>query len=163
MANTRDLSDLDRIDRRILAILQADGRISNKALAERVHLSATPCLERVRRLEREGFITGYVAVLDAQKLEAGLIAFIEVSLDRTTADVFDRFRAAIAPIPQVLECHMVAGGFDYLLKVRVADMARYRRFLGETLADLPGVLQTHTYVVMEEIKSTHAIPVPGAE
>ena len=151
-------SPLDRIDRRLLALLQGDGRLAIAELARRVHLSATPCLERVRRLEREGYIRGYTADLDPALLGAGLIAFVEVQLDRTTPDVFNRFRDGVIGLTPVQECHMVAGGFDYLLKVRTADMAAYRRFL-EQLAALAGVEQTHTYVVMEEVKSTRAVPV----
>ncbi|MFQ5534605.1 MAG: Lrp/AsnC ligand binding domain-containing protein [Sphingomonadales bacterium] len=161
MAARHSYRELDQLDRRILSILQTEGRISNIELARRINLSATPCLERVRRLERDGFITGYAALVAPEKLDAGLIAFIEVSLDRTTADVFERFKAAVTATAEVQECHMVAGGFDYLLKVRVADMAAYRRFLGDRLAELPGVSQTHTYVVMEEVKATQAVPVPG--
>ena len=149
---------LDRIDRRLLALLQGDGRLSVAELARRVHLSPTPCFERVRRLEREGYIRGYAADLDPAKLGAGLIAFVEVQLDRTSPDVFNRFREGVIGLEPVQECHMVAGGFDYLLKVRTADMAAYRRFL-EQLAALAGVEQTHTYVVMEEVKSTRAIPI----
>jgi len=151
-------SPLDRIDRRLLALLQGDGRLAIAELARRVHLSATPCLERVRRLEREGYIRGYTADLDPALLGAGLIAFVEVQLDRTTPDVFNRFRDGVIGLTPVQECHMVAGGFDYLLKVRTADMVAYRRFL-EDLAALAGIEQTHTYVVMEEVKSTRAIPV----
>jgi Lrp/AsnC family leucine-responsive transcriptional regulator len=151
------MPDLDRTDRRILALLQADGRLSVAELARRVHLSATPCLERLRRLERDGYIRGYSAELDPARLGAGLIAFVEILLDRTTPDVFNRFKEAVLSLDPVQECHMVAGGFDYLLKVRVADMAAYRGFL-EQLAAIPGVQQTHTYVVMEEVKSTRAIP-----
>lgn len=149
---------LDRLDRRILWLLQAEGRLSVAELARRVHLSATPCLERMRRLERDGYIRGYTAELDPAKLGAGLIAFVEILLDRTTPDVFNRFRDAILRLEPVQECHMVAGGFDYLLKVRVRDMAAYRVFL-ELLAAIPGVQQTHTYVVMEEVKSTRAIAI----
>lgn len=149
---------LDRIDRRLLALLQTDGRLSVAELARRVHLSPTPCFERVRRLEREGYIRGYAADLDPAKLGAGLIAFVEVQLDRTTPDVFNRFRDGVIGLDPVQECHMVAGGFDYLLKVRTADMAAYRRFL-EDLAAIAGVEQTHTYVVMEEVKSTRAVPI----
>ena len=151
-------SPLDRIDRRLLSLLQGDGRLAIAELARRVHLSATPCLERVRRLEREGYIRGYTADLDPALLGAGLIAFVEVQLDRTTPDVFNRFRDGVIGLTPVQECHMVAGGFDYLLKVRTADMVAYRRFL-EDLAALAGIEQTHTYVVMEEVKSTRAIPV----
>jgi Lrp/AsnC family leucine-responsive transcriptional regulator len=148
---------LDRTDRRLLALLQADGRLSIAELARRVHLSATPCLERVRRLERDGYIRGYAAELDPVRLGCALLAFVEIQLDRTTPDVFNRFRDAILPLAPVQECHMVAGGFDYLLKVRVRDMAAYRGFL-EELAALPGVQQTHTYVVMEEVKATREVP-----
>ncbi len=149
---------IDRTDRRILELLQADGRLPVAELARRVHLSPTPCLERVRRLERDGYIRGYTAELDPALLGAGLIAFVEILLDRTTPDVFNRFRDSMLGLEPVQECHMVAGGFDYLLKVRVRDMAAYRGFL-EQLAAIPGVQQTHTYVVMEEVKSTRAIPV----
>jgi len=149
---------LDRIDRLILARLQTDGRLSVAELARHVHLSATPCLERVKRLERDGYIRGYAADLDPALLGAGLIAFVEVQLDRTTPDVFNRFRDGVMGLTPVQECHMVAGGFDYLLKVRTADMGAYRRFL-EDLAALAGIEQTHTYVVMEEVKSTRAIPI----
>jgi len=152
------MKTLDRTDRKLLRLLQDDGRLSVAELARQVHLSATPCLERIRRLEREGYIRGYAADLDPALLGAGLIAFVEVQLDRTTPDVFNRFREGVIGLDPVQECHMVAGGFDYLLKVRTADMAAYRRFL-EDLAALPGVQQTHTYVVMEEVKSSRAIAI----
>lgn len=150
---------LDRIDRRILRALQDDGRISNVDLARKVGLSPTPCLERVRRLEADGFIRGYAARLDAAKLGMGLLVYVQVTLDRTTTTIFDRFRQGVLGIPEVLECHMVAGGFDYLLKLRVPDMAAYRAVLGDRLGKLPGLLQTHSYFVMEEIKDNPAIPV----
>ena len=156
MIPNRTLESLDRIDRHILAVLQADGRISNVDLAAKVGLSPTPCLERTRRLERDGFIDGYVALLNPERMEMGLLAFVEVSLDRPTAEVFDKFAQAALADPNIVECHMVAGGFDYLIKIRVADMEAYRRFLGERLATLPGLLQIHTYVAMEEVKSTLA-------
>ncbi len=159
MPSPRRLADLDSIDRRILRELQRDGRISNQALAERVNLSPTPCLARVRRLERDGFITGYAAFVDPAKMDAALLVFVEVVLDRTDESVFDEFRRAIRNLPQVLECQMVAGGFDYLIKARVKDMADYRRFLGQSLVSLPSVRETHTYVVMEEVKSTTEIPI----
>ncbi|HLS67756.1 MAG TPA: Lrp/AsnC ligand binding domain-containing protein [Kiloniellales bacterium] len=150
---------LDRIDRRILRTLQEDGRLSNVELARRVGLSATPCLERVRRLERAGYIIGYRALLSPHKLDAALLAFVQVTLDRTTPDAFEQFRTTVVAMPEVLECHMVAGGFDYLLKVRVRDMGAYRRFLGETLTAIRGISQTHTYVVMEEVKADAPLPV----
>ena len=158
MATDRSSSDLDKIDRRILALLQADGRLSNLKLAEAVHLSPTAVLERVRRLTREGFILGYEARLDPVKLDAGLMVFVEVLLDRTTPNVFDQFKAAVQVHDEIMECHMVAGGFDYLLKTRMADMAAYRAFAGQVLWQLPGVRETRTYAVMEEVKSGTALP-----
>ncbi len=155
----RTLSQLDRIDRKILEILQRDGRIANAELAKQVHLSATPTLERVRRLEREGFIEDYVARLSPEKMEAGLIAFVEVALERTTEDVFARFAEAVHKVGEIIECNMVAGGFDYLLKVRVQDMAAYRQFLGGGMSALPGVRETHTYMVMEKVKDTTVFPI----
>jgi Lrp/AsnC family transcriptional regulator, leucine-responsive regulatory protein len=151
---------LDRVDRKILRLLQQDGRTSVSQLAREVHLSVTPTLERVRKLEVAGYIEGYFARLSARRLGLGLLAYVEVLLDRTTRDAFERFKASMLSYEEVMECHMVAGGFDYLLKVRVADMESYRTFLGDNIASLPGVQQTHTYFVMEEVKSTHAIGVP---
>lgn len=150
---------LDRIDHKILRQLQDNGRLTNADLARSVNLSPTPCLERVRRLEADGYILDYVALLNPQKLGAGVISFIQVSLDRTNPDVFERFKKQVGLCPEVMECHMVAGGFDYLLKVRTSTMIEYRNFLGETLARLSDIKQTHTYVVMEEVKATHAITV----
>jgi len=145
---------LDRIDRLILKRLQANGRESVSELAREVHLTTSPCLERVRRLEADGYIEGYAALLNPNALGAGLLAFVEVRVDRTTPEVFQTFRAGVEALEEVVECHMVAGGFDYLIKIRVADMEAYRKFLGERLAILPGIAQTHTYVAMEEVKST---------
>jgi Lrp/AsnC family leucine-responsive transcriptional regulator len=152
------MSDLDKIDRRILEALQADGRIANVELAERIGLSPTSVGERIKRLQRDGFIEGYGARLDPQRLGLGLLVFVEVLLDKTTPDVFDRFATAVRRAPEVLECHMVAGGFDYLVKARMSDMAAYRRFLGETLLGLPGVRETRTYAVMEEVKRDAPLP-----
>ncbi len=149
---------IDKIDRRILRVLQADGRISNLKLAETVHLSPTAVLERVRRLQRDGYILGYEARLDPAKLGAGLLVFVEVLLDRTVRDVMDSFKAAVQVRPEILEAHLVAGGFDYLLKTRVADMAAYRAFIGSVIWTLPGVRETRTYAVMEEVKATNQIP-----
>jgi Lrp/AsnC family leucine-responsive transcriptional regulator len=154
-----DIDKIDKIDGRILALLQADGRISNLKLAEAVHLSPTAVLERVRRLTRDGYILGYEARLNPAKLGAGLMVFVEVLLDRTVQDVMDTFRASVQVRPEILECHLVAGGFDYLLKTRVADMAAYREFIGSVIWTLPGVRETRTYVVMEEVKNTAAIAV----
>ena len=150
--------DLDRIDLRILGALQRDGRISNLKLADTVSLSPTAVLARVQRLTREGFIRGYHAELDPGKLGRGMVVFVEVLLDRTTPNVFDQFKAAVQVHDEIMECHMVAGGFDYLLKTRMADMAAYRAFAGQVLWQLPGVRETRTYAVMEEVKSGTALP-----
>ena len=153
------MSDLDRTDRRILPLLQSAGRIAAVYMAERIGLSPTSTGERLRRLQREGFIEGYGARLDPHRLGLGLLVFVEVLLDKTTPDIFDRFAKAVRTAPEVLECHMVAGGFDYLIKTRLPDMASYRRFLGEVLLGLPGVRETRTYAVMEEVKRDGALPV----
>ncbi len=153
------MTDLDPTDRRILALLQEDGRLPAVELAERIGLSPTSTGERLRRLQKEGVIAGFRARLDPRRLGLELLVFVEVSLDKTTPDVFDRFARAVRRAPEVLECHMVAGGFDYLVKTRVADMAAYRRFLGEVLLALPGVRETRTYAVMEEVKSDGPLPV----
>lgn len=142
-----------------MKLLQTEGRVSLVDLAERVGLSPTSTGERLRRLQKEGVIQGFMARLDPHRLGLGLLVFVEVSLDKTTADIFDRFAEAVRAAPEVLECHMVAGGFDYLVKTRVADMTAYRRFLGEVLLALPGVKETRTYAVMEEIKSHGLLPI----
>ena len=159
MAAENSLASLDRIDTRILRALQADGRISNLRLAEEVHLSPTAVLERVKRLTRDGFILGYEARLDPTKLGAGLLVFIEVVLDRTTHDAMGIFKAAVQVRPEILECHLVAGGFDYLIKTRVADMQAHRKFVGWVLWALPGLREVRSYAVMEEMKNTTMLPI----
>lgn len=153
------MTDLDQIDRHILNILQMDGRISNIELSERIGLAATSTSDRVKRLQKQGYITGFGARLDPQLLGFGLLVFVEVMLDKTTPDIFDRFSEAVAQAPEVLECHMVAGGFDYLLKTRVPDMTTYRRFLGDILLSFPGVKETRTYAVMQEVKNDGPLPI----
>lgn len=152
------MQDLDRTDRMILGILQREGRITNLDLANRIGLSPTAASERTRRLIKDGLVTGFGARLDPQRLGFGLLVFVEVLLDKTTPDVFDHFAAAVRRAPEVLECHMVAGGFDYLLKTRVRDMAAYRAFLGGVLLSRPGVRETRTYAVMEEVKTDGPLP-----
>jgi len=147
-------ADLDRIDLKILNCLQQDGRMSNLKLAETVALSPTAVLSRVQRLTKDGYILGYEARLNPVKLDAGMTVFVEVLLDRTTPNVFDAFKAAVQVHGEIQECHMVAGGFDYLLKTRIADMGAYRDFAGTVLWQLPGVRETRTYAVMEEVKNT---------
>ena len=154
--------ECDRIDIKILSALQRDGRISNLKLAELVALSPTAVLSRVQKLTKEGFILGYEARLNPLKLNAGMLIFVEVLLDRTTPNGFDSFKAAVQVRPEIMECHMVAGGFDYLLKTRVTDMEAYRAFAGDVLWQMPGVRETRTYVVMEEVKSTQRLPILGA-
>ncbi|MGB2742150.1 MAG: winged helix-turn-helix transcriptional regulator [Cognaticolwellia sp.] len=153
-----NLKALDRIDLIILDTLQKNGRISNSALAQQVNLSASPCLERVKRLEQDGYIERYGAFLNASKLKYGMTAFIQVTLDRTTADIFNQFRDRVIEIKQVAECHMVVGGFDYLLKLHFENMDAYRALLGN-IVELPGVSQTHTYVVMEHVKRYAGVPI----
>ena len=148
---------IDKIDARILRVLQQDGRISNLKLADAVHLSPTAVLERVKRLTRDGYILGYEARLNPDKLGAGMMVFVEVVLDRTTPDVMNAFKAAVQVRPEILECHLVAGGFDYLIKTRVADMSAYRELIGSVVWALTGVRETHTYAVMEEVKNTTAL------
>ena len=150
---------LDRIDVKILQLLQANGRITNTELADKVGLSATPCSERVKTLERLGYIESYGAKLNPRLLQLELLVFVEINLIRTSPDVFEEFSQAIVALPQVLECHLVSGNFDYLIKARVANMAAYRQLLGETLLTLPGVSSSRTYVVMAEVKEAQTLPV----
>ena len=150
---------LDDTDRRLLRVLQDDGRISNADLALRCNLSASACSDRVRRLRDDGVITGFSAILNPALVGRGVLIFVEVVLDRTTPEVFESFALAARKAPDVLECHMVAGGFDYLIKARVADMAEYRKFLGEVLVQIPGVRETRTYAVLEEVKSGTSLPI----
>ena len=142
---------LSRIDRNILNHLRREGRLSFAELARRVGLTTTPCKERVKRLERDGFIKGYQANIDPAKLGRGLVVFVQITLQRTAGDAFREFTDAVKDIPEVEECHLVAGNFDYLIKARVRDMADYREFLGGSLMQLPGVQESTSYPVMENI------------
>jgi len=150
---------LDRIDRNILVELQKNGRLSNVELSRRVGLSPTPCLERVKRLENEDYITGYKAMLNPLKLEAALLVFVEITLTKTSPDVFDDFSKSVQELDVIQECHLVSGDFDFLLKTRVSDMAAYRQLLGDTLLQLPAVSESRTYVVMEEVKSSNVLAI----
>jgi len=155
----KSIKRIDRIDRRILSYLQTNGRLSYVELAENVGLSTSPCLERVKRLERDGYILGYQARLAAQKLQAGLLVFVEISLNYTSGDVFKEFRSAVRLWPEIQECHLVSGDFDYLLKIRIADMAAYRELLGEIIHTLPGVRDSRTLVAMETVKEGQEIAI----
>jgi Lrp/AsnC family leucine-responsive transcriptional regulator len=150
---------LDDTDRRLLRVLQEDGRVTNAELAKRCHLSPAACFERIRRLRERGVITGYAALIDPAQVGLSLLIFVEVLLERTTGDIFERFADAVRRTPEILECHMVGGGFDYLIKARVKDMAAYRTFLGDILIAMPGVRETRTYAVLEEVKSTAALAI----
>lgn len=153
------MKELDRIDRKILRAMQDNGRLTNLELADKISLSPTATAERLKRLTRDGYIQGYTAKLSAEKLDRGMLVFVEVKLDRTTPDVFDAFSQAVQKSDDVMECHMVAGGFDYLVKARVKGMDTYRSFLSDVILSLPGVRETHTYPVMEEVKNTGKLPV----
>ena len=143
---------IDLIDRKILAILAVEGRITFTELARRIGLSKSPCQARVHRLEAAGIIRGYRAILDPVSLKAAHIAFVQVKLTDTTEPALKAFSDAAVKVPEIEECHMIAGGFDYLLKVRTRDISAYRAILGETLSHLPNVAQTSTFVVMEPVK-----------
>ena len=150
---------LDQIDRNILRRLQANGRVTNQALAQACNLSPAACFDRVKRLRASGYILATMTILDPVKLDRALLIFIEVQLDRTVPELFAAFREAVHAQPEILECHMVAGRFDYLIKARVKDMAAYRVFLGDILDQMPGVRETRTYAVLEEVKNSLALPV----
>ena len=149
---TEKTDRLDQIDRRILAELSEFGRISIAALADRVGLSKTPVLARVRRLEDDRYILGYHAALNAEKMGLAQIAFIQVTLSDTTTEALNAFNEAVENAPEIEACHMIAGGFDYLLKVRTRDVATFRKAFGETIARLPHFAQSSTFMVMETVK-----------
>ena len=150
---------LDDADRRLIRLLQADGRITNQELARRANLSPAAAHDRVRKLRERGVILGYTVEIDPEKVDRALLVFVEVVLDRTTPEVFEAFAQAARRTPEVIECHMVAGGFDYLIKVRLKDMNDYRGFLGALLVRMPGVRETRTYAVLEEVKRNGPLPV----
>ena len=154
MINDDKMVDLDDFDRKILAILRQDGRITFTALAQRVGLSKTPCQQRVKRLEQSGLIVGFRAIIDPAKLGLDHIAFAEVKLSDTREAALRQFNAAVRAIPEVEECHMIASSFDYLLKIRTADIRRYRIILGEKISSLPHVANTSTFVAMETVRES---------
>ena len=151
---------LDKIDRNIIRFLQQNARMPHTELARKVGLSTTPCKERVKRLERDGVIQRYQAVLNPAALDRGLVVFVQIRLNRTSQDIFEEFTARAVDLPEIQECYLVSGNFDYLLKARVADMNAYRTLLGETLLTLPGVLESTSYVVMEQVSESLMLPVP---
>ncbi|MGP1357728.1 Lrp/AsnC family transcriptional regulator [Roseicyclus sp.] len=145
-------SPIDAYDRKILAVLARDGRIPVTELARRVGLSKTPCQVRVRRLEASGYIRGYRAIVDQARLGRNHVTFVEVRLSDTREKALSAFNAAVRDVPEIEECHMIAGAFDYLLKVRSTDIDAYRRTLGEVISALPHVASTSTHVSMEAVK-----------
>ena len=153
------LPKLGRIDLNILRILQKDGRISYTDLAKQVGLSVTPCIERVKRLERENYILNYGARVSAQKLNQSLVVFVQIRLNHTSQKNFDEFRRSVMDLENVQSCFLVSGNYDYLLKARVADMASYRELLGHRILKLPAVQESTSYVVMEELKDTLDLPI----
>lgn len=154
------MSSLDRFDRLILETLQQDGRMTNQELAEAISLSPSPCLRRVRQLEESGLIDGYVALVNARKLGLTLMSFIQISLDKHSADRFDKFEEIIAGYPEVLECHLITGqSADYLLKVIVKDMDAFQQFLLQKLTRIEGVSGIHSSFVLKSPVNTTALPV----
>jgi len=153
---------LDSIDCRILAQLQADGRLSNAELAERVGLSPSPCLRRVRRLEDEGLIQGYAALLNREVLGLDVMAFVQVSLEKHSESAAERFETAIKAMDEVTECFPVTGEDDYILCVVATDLKAYSRFLMDHLMRLPGITNVKSVFALGEIKATTAVPIePG--
>jgi Lrp/AsnC family transcriptional regulator, leucine-responsive regulatory protein len=150
---------LDRTDLKILDILQTDGRISNSKLAELVNLSPTAVMARVQKLTKDEFILGYEAKLNPNKLNANFLVFVEVLLDKTTPHVLDDFIDAVTQYPEIVECHMVSGGFDFLIKLRSEGMEEFRRIAGQILWQLPGVKETRSYPVMQVVKDSSKIKI----
>ena len=146
--------DLDEFDRKILAVLRRDGRITFTDLAQQVGLSKTPCQQRVKRLVENGVIVGFRAIVDPAKLGLDHVAFAEVKLSDTREAALKEFNAAVRQIPEVEECHMIASSFDYLLKVRTGDIRKYRMVLGEKISSLPHVASTSTFVAMETVRES---------
>ena len=155
--------ELDRIDVKIVNALQAHARMSMTDLAEAVGLSVTPCAERVRRLERDRFILGYHARLNPHAFGQSLLVFVEIKLAAKSGAMFEEFKREVRKLPNVLECHLVSGEFDYLIKARIPEMNAYRRLLGDMLLTLPGARESRSYIVMEEIKESLALTIdePG--
>lgn len=152
MADEANSVDLDEFDRKIIAVLRRDGRITVTDLAREVGLSKTPCQVRLRRLVSSGVIRGFTANVDPAALGLDHVAFAEVKLSDTRETALEDFNRAVRRIPEVEECHMIASSFDYLLKVRTADIRRYRAVLGEKISSLPHVASTSTFVAMETVK-----------
>lgn len=153
------MSELDAIDLKLLELLQHDGRLTITELGERVGLSTSPCAQRVKRLERQGVITGYHAKVAPEAVGKTLLVFVEITLAEKSETIFKKVRDELQHIPEVLECHLVSGSFDYLVKARLGGMSEYRALLGTMLKRIPVPAQSNSYVVMEEVKESFAIRV----
>jgi len=158
-----NFKSLDQADRKILEEVQKDGRISVVDLAAKVNLTKTPCLNRLRRLEKHGFIRGYRADLDPQRIAQGHLVYVQVKLESTAREMLDDFNRAVRDIPEILACHMMAGGYDYLLQIRCRNMAAYRSLLGDVISFLPAVQQTSTFPVIEEVKDSGLLLIDHAQ
>jgi Lrp/AsnC family leucine-responsive transcriptional regulator len=145
------VAELDRIDRRLLRLLQLDGRLTNAELAKRINVSPATCHRRTQRLLEEGYVSAVRAMVAPSRVERATLVVVGVVLDRSTTESFGAFEAAIRKLPFILDCHLVAGDFDYFLKIRVRDIADFNRLHGEQLVALPGVRQTRTFFVMKEV------------
>ena len=156
-------SAVEPTDRKILQLLAEDGRMSFTDLGKATGLSTSAVHQRVKRLERAGIIRGYQAILDPRALKANLLVFVEISLETQSPAVFDEFRRAVEKLPQIQECHLVSGQFDYILKCRIPEMAAYRQLLGDVVLTLPGVKESKSYVVMEEVKESFSLHIPDFE
>lgn len=154
--------ELDEIDRRILGVLQTDSRISNVELAKRVGLSPSPCHRRVRRIEEAGLVLGYVALLDRERMGLGLTVFVDVALGRKDPDSVATFERAISARPEVMECHITTGDYDYMLRVATSGVAAFRHFIMTVLIGMPGVDKTRTNFSLGEVKYTTALPLKPA-
>jgi Lrp/AsnC family leucine-responsive transcriptional regulator len=156
---TNSIKELDKIDLMLLALLQQDAKLSITELAEKVNLSITPCSERIKHLEKEGYILGYHAKLNLHKLNLGLLVFVEIKLSSKSNEIFHQFKKDVLKLPHVLECHLLSGDFDYLVKARISEISHYRELLGETLLSLPYARESRSYMVMEEVKENFILPV----
>ena len=150
----RNFKSLDNVDRNILHEVQRDGRIAFVELAEKVGLSKSPCLKRLRSLEKDGYIKGYRAELDAHKIEQGYLVYMQVKLRSTNREALRIFNHAVQDVKEIMSCDMMSGGYDYLLKVRTRDMHAYRELLGDVLSVLPGIDQSSSFPVMEQVKES---------
>lgn len=152
------LPSLDKIDMKIIQLLQQNARMSVAELADKVGLSATPVKERMRRLQEQNIITGFHAKINPHLVGQGLLVFVEIKLKDKSASLFAEFKRDVLRIPQIMECHLVSGEYDYLIKVRMPDIAAYRQMLGDILLQLPAILESRSYIVMEEVKEIHLLP-----